>query len=64
MSIPVIIFGPIVGVIAAIEMYGIMSPSSIQLAMQLRKWSAWVSGREEHHGDSLNVLQCMHGQLT
>ena len=42
MSIPVVVFGPGIGVPAAILMYGVRTPSSMSQALRLRKWSAWV----------------------
>ncbi|KAI7838324.1 hypothetical protein COHA_007893 [Chlorella ohadii] len=41
MSPAVLIFGPLIGVPAAILMYGVRTPDSINTAMRLRKWSAW-----------------------
>lgn len=44
-SIPVLVFGPGIGVPAAILMFGVQSPESVRHAMTIRKWSAWVSRR-------------------
>ena len=37
-----VVFGPGIGVLAAILMYGVRTPSSMSQALRLRKWSAWV----------------------
>lgn len=43
LAIPVLIFGPGLGIPATILAYGVMTRSSVLDAMTLRKWSAWVS---------------------
>lgn len=43
MAIPVVIFGPGLGVPAAVLLYGEHTASSISQATTLRKWSSWVS---------------------
>ncbi|KAL4451729.1 hypothetical protein ABPG75_007391 [Micractinium tetrahymenae] len=40
-SIPVLIFGPGIGVPAAVLMYGVKTVDSAHHAMTIRKWSAW-----------------------
>ncbi|KAL4421146.1 hypothetical protein ABPG77_000781 [Micractinium sp. CCAP 211/92] len=40
-SIPVLVFGPGIGVPAAILMFGVQSPESVRHAMTIRRWSAW-----------------------
>ncbi|GAB4816576.1 hypothetical protein N2152v2_003622 [Parachlorella kessleri] len=41
LSIPVLIFGPGIGVPAAILMYGVRTPEAIEHAQRIRKWSTW-----------------------
>lgn len=41
MSIPVLVFGPGIGIPAAVLMYGVRTVESATHALQLRKWSAW-----------------------
>lgn len=43
MALPVVAFGPGLGVPAAVLLFGVRTRDSIATARTLRKWSAWVS---------------------
>lgn len=42
LSLPVLVFGPGLGVPATVLLYGVGLPSAIAHAQRLRRWSAWV----------------------
>jgi hypothetical protein len=42
LSLPVLVFGPGLGVPATVLLYGVGTPSAIAHAQRLRRWSAWV----------------------
>lgn len=43
LAIPVVAFGPGLGVPAAVLLFGVRTRDSIATARTLRRWSAWVS---------------------
>lgn len=60
-SLPVIIFGPGIGVPAAILMFGVNTPNAIKHANRIRRWSAWVrlhEWRRNSWGVALHAATC------